>query len=57
MATRAVLVNHPHAVSCIVSCPLRAEEQSMGIEDEVRQYQIWVQPELKLPNPTLGPGV
>ena len=43
------LLNHPHAVSCIVSWPLSAEERDMGIEDEVHQCQIWVQPELKLP--------
>ena len=43
------LANHPHAVSCIVSWPLNAEERDMGIEDEVHQCQIWVQPELKLP--------
>ena len=51
------LPNHPHAVSCIVSWPVSAQEQAVGIEDEVHQYQIWVQPELKLPKPTLGQGV
>ena len=43
------VLNHPHVVSCIASWPLSAEEQALGIEDEVHQYQIWVQPELKLP--------
>ena len=51
------LLNHPHDVSCIVSWPVSAQEQAVGIEDEVHQYQIWVQPELKLPKPTLGQGV
>ena len=41
--------NHPHAVSCIVSWPLSAEERDLGIEGEFHQCQIWVQPELKLP--------
>ena len=47
---------HPHAVSCIVSWPVSAEERDLGpfatvlgIDDEVHQCQIWVQPELKLP--------
>ena len=41
--------NHPHAVSCIVSWPLSAEERGVGMEGEFHQCQIWVQPELKLP--------
>ena len=45
-----------HAVSCNVSWPVSAEEQAVGIEDGAHQYQIWVQPELKLPKPTLGKG-
>ena len=49
-------LNHPHAVSCNVSWPVSAEEQAVGIEDAAHQYQIWVQPELKLPKPTLGKG-
>ena len=54
--TASGLPNHPHAVSCIVSWPLSAEERdlgpfatALGIDDEVHQCQIWVQPELKLP--------
>ena len=43
------LPNHPHAVSCIVSWPLSAEERGVGMEGELHQCQIWVQPELKLP--------
>ena len=42
--------NHPHVVSCIVSWPLSAEERGVGMEGELHQCQIWVQPELKLPN-------
>ena len=41
--------NHPHAVSCIVSWPLSAEERGVGMEGELHQCQVWVQPELKLP--------
>ena len=50
------LLNHPHAVSCSVSWPVSAEERdlgpfsaALGIDEEVHQCQIWVQPELKLP--------
>ena len=43
------ITNHPHAVSCIVSWPLSAEERGVGMEGELHQCQIWVQPELKLP--------
>ena len=52
-------LNHPHAVSCAVSWPLSKEEQDLGTEGEVHQYNILVLPELRLPksNPTLGQGV
>ena len=49
-------LKHPHAVICTVPWPLSAEEQDMGIEGEVRQYQVSELPELKLPTSkaTLG---
>ena len=47
---------HPHAVSCTVSWPLSNEEQDMGIEGEVHQYNVFVLPDLRLPKSkaTLG---